>query len=436
MIENIKKHKFDKNFLVNFLFNIFPLIILLPSGYITIYITIFTIYGYKFLITNRIKIKLLLFDYLIFFFFIQSIISTVINYENTNYIIISKSIADIRFAFLFLIIRNLFLHKIIKINTLLFLSVFCTVFLSFDILLQFIHGKDILGYPEIDGRYGGVFGKEAIAGSYIQKLSTLAILPFIYLKFKTKINNNFFIIIITITLATGILMTLDRMPFFIYIFSLFLLLILLENFRKILSLSLLVIILFFIIMYKNNDKIYNRFQPIFKITQIVNLEIFDLNNKDKNTINKNKNFKEKMSQTGIEYFSLYNSAFYVFKNSFWIGSGTKSYYIKCHELNKNKQDLLCAPHPHNLYLEILVNQGIIGFIIFFIFLFFLFKKYFLDLMILRTNHKDRILKITFLIILIIELWPLRSYGSIFQTVNGSIFWFMLALASSDKPYVN
>ena len=68
-------------------------------------------------------------------------------------------------------------------------------------------------------------------------------------------------------------------------------------------------------MYKNNDKIYNRFQPIFKITQIVNLEIFDLNNKDKNTINKNKNFKEKMSQTGIEYFSLYNSAFYVFKNS-------------------------------------------------------------------------------------------------------------------------
>ena len=82
----------------------------------------------------------------------------------------------------------LFYYKIIRINNLLILSTFCTVFVSLDIILQFIHGKDILGYPEIDGRYGGVFGKEAIAGSYIQKFSILAILPFIYLKFKKKIK--------------------------------------------------------------------------------------------------------------------------------------------------------------------------------------------------------------------------------------------------------
>ena len=71
MIKEIKKYNFDKNYLVNFLFNIFPLVILLPSGYITVYITLFTIYGYKFLLLNKIKIKLLIFDYLIFFFFIQ-----------------------------------------------------------------------------------------------------------------------------------------------------------------------------------------------------------------------------------------------------------------------------------------------------------------------------------------------------------------------------
>ena len=106
-----------------------------------------------------------------------------------------------------------------------------------DIFLQFVYGKNILGYPEIDGRYGGVFGKEAIAGSYIQKLSMLAILPFFYLKLKKK-NNNILIILITIILGAGILMSLDRMPFFIYIFSLMLLLILLKNFRKIISLSI------------------------------------------------------------------------------------------------------------------------------------------------------------------------------------------------------
>jgi O-antigen ligase len=432
MIKNIIKYKFNKNFLINFLFNIFPLIILLSSGYINIYIAFFIIYGYKFLFSNKIKIRIFFFDYLILIFFILSIVSTIVNYGNSDYIILAKSIADIRFAFLFLLIRNLFHHEIIKINTLLILSTFCTIFVSLDIFLQFTHGKDILGYPEIDGRYGGIFGKEAIAGSYIQKLSILVITLFFYLKLQKKLNNNILIILIIFVLGAGILMTLDRMPFFIYIFSLLLLLILLKGFRKIISLSLLIIILFFTIMYKYNDRIYNRFQPINKIAQIVNSQIIDLTNKDRNAINKNENFKEKTSKTGIEYFALYNSAFYVLKDSFWIGSGTKSYYKKCHELSKNKQDLLCAPHPHNLYLEILINQGITGFILFSIFLFFLFKKYFLYLTNFRINTTDRLLKITFLIILIAELWPLRSYGSIFQTVNGSIFWFILALISSNK----
>jgi hypothetical protein len=165
MIKNIKKYKFDKNFWIKSLFNIFPLILLLSSGYITIYMLIFLIYGYKFLFSNKIKIKLFIFDYLIFIFFLVSITSTIINYVSDDYIIVAKSIANIRFAFLFLLIRNLFHYKIIKINTILILSTFCTVFVSLDIFLQFIYGKNILGYPEIDGRYGGVFGKEAIAGS-------------------------------------------------------------------------------------------------------------------------------------------------------------------------------------------------------------------------------------------------------------------------------
>ena len=434
MIKNIKEYRFNSNYWTNFLFNIFPLIILLSSGYITVYIAIFIIYGYKFLFNNKIKIKVLPCDYLIFIFFILSIISTIINYGNSDYIILAKSFADIRFAFLFLLIRNLFHHKIIKINTLLILSSFCTIFLSLDIFLQFIHGRDILGYPEIDGRYGGLFGKEAIAGSYIQKFSMLAILPIFYLNLKKKLNINISIILFANILGAGILMTLDRMPFLIYMFSLVLLLILLRDFRKIISLSILIIILFFTIIYKNNDRIHNRYQPIFRNAEIINSKIIDLTNKNNSSINKNENLKEKTYSTGIEYFTLYDSVFYVFKDSFWIGSGTKSYYKKCHELTKNKQDLLCAPHPHNLYLEILINQGIIGFIIFSIFLFFLFKKYFLDLIKNKINKLDRLFKIIFLIILIAELWPLRSYGSIFQTVNGTIFWFFLALSSS-KIYI-
>jgi O-antigen ligase len=134
--------------------------------------------------------------------------------------------------------------------------------------------------------------------------------------------------------------------------------------------------------------------------------------------------------SGIEYFKIFNSAVYIFKNQFWLGSGTKSYLKSCIKLIKYNKNLLCSPHPHNIYLEILINQGIIGMIIFFTFLTLLFKKYYFDLTKLKMSN-NKLLKISFLIILITELWPLRSYGSIFQTVNGSLFWFLISISSSN-----
>lgn len=424
MLKNIKIYKSDPKQLIRILFNIFPLVMLMPSGYITVYIAFFVIYSYALIFFENIKIKIFFLDYLIFIFFILSIISTIINYSNANYVILFKSIADIRFALLFLLIRNLFYYKIIRINILLLFSLFCTIFLSLDIFLQFFYGKDILGYPELNGRYGGVFGKEAIAGGYIQKFSILAILSCFFLKFKKLIYKKLFIVFITTFLAIGILLTLDRIPFIIYFFSLFLLSILFKNHRKKIFLSIFLIIFSFLVILKNNDLVYKRYSPIYGILKITFTLI------PTNYNNKNEKFEELSVSTGIQYFKIFNSAIYVFKNNFWLGSGSKSYLKNCVELIKYNTNLLCAPHPHNIYLEILINQGILGIIIFIFFLFFLFKKYYSELILLRMNN-NKLLKISCLIILIIELWPLRSYGSIFQTVNGSLFWFLISISSSS-----
>jgi O-antigen ligase len=403
---------------------------LMPSGYITVYLTFFTIYSYIFLFINKIKIKIFFTDYLIFIFFFSSIISSIISYTNSDFIILAKSISDIRFAFLFLLIRNLFYYKIIEINTLLTISLFCTTFLSLDILLEFIYGKDILGHTITDGRYTGVFGKEAIAGSYIQKFSILTILASCYLKFKNN-QKKILSIILTITLlGTCILMTLDRAPFFIYIFSLFFLLVLLKNYRLIIFFSLILIIIFFSIMYKNNTLIENRYKPIYANSKIIILTIADLIKKNQNSNKYPISIQEKTMQTGIEYYALFNSAIYTIRNNFWIGSGSKSFYKSCNELIKYKKDLLCAPHPHNIYLEILINQGITGAIIFFLFLLSILKKYYSDLITSKKNNVEKILIISFFTIFVVELWPLRSYGSIFQTVNGTLFWFLISLSSS------
>ena len=430
MLNNIKNYKFNNNYFIKTIFNIFPLIMLMPSSYITVYATIFIIYSYIFLFINKIKIKIFFTDYLIFIFFLSSIMSTIISYGNSNYIILAKSFSDIRFALLFLLIRNLFFYKIIRVNTLLTLSFVCTIFLSLDIWLQFIYGKDILGYTIIDGRYGGVFGKEAIAGGYIQKFSILAILASCCFKFKNNQKKLWLIFFTIILLGTGILMTLDRAPFFIYILSLFLLLILFKNYRITIFFSLIIIIIFFSIIYKNNNLVQHRYGIIHTNAKIIILETTNLISKEKKSNENTFSIQEKTMPTGFEYFGLFNSAIYTFKNNFWLGSGSKSFYKSCNELIKYEKNLLCAPHPHNIYLEILINQGIVGIIIFFIFLLSILKKYYLDLIAPKKNHFEKMFILSFLIIFIVELWPLRSYGSIFQTVNGTLFWFLISLTSS------
>jgi O-antigen ligase len=82
-------------------------------------------------------------------------------------------------------------------------------------------------------------------------------------------------------------------------------------------------------------------------------------------------------------------------------------------------------------LEILVNQGIIGMIIFLIFLAIVLKKKFFEILSNKEIDKPKLLNFFFLTALVTELLPIRSYGSIFQTVNGTFFWFFLALMSSN-----
>lgn len=192
----------------------------------------------------------------------------------------------------------------------------------------------------------------------------------------------------------------------------------------------MIIIFFFLILYKNNDLINKRYSSVYNLFQITISQIPYLkDNKNKDA----KNFEQGTISTGIFYYKLFTSAVEVSKDNLWVGSGTKSYLKSCVEqLLKYNKNLLCTPHPHNIYLEILINQGVIGLIIFFTFLFFLIRNYYLNFTLSKINNSCRLLNIFFLTFLVLELFPIRSYGSIFQTVNGTMFWFMISLISSNR----
>jgi len=123
---------------VRILFYLIPMIMLLSSGYITVYISLFTIVAIFLLYRNKLKIHFYILDYIVFFFFFSSLISTFINLDQLGYFILIKSFLDIRFAILYLIIRNLFQYKLLNIKYFLLISFLATIFLSIDIFIQHI----------------------------------------------------------------------------------------------------------------------------------------------------------------------------------------------------------------------------------------------------------------------------------------------------------
>ena len=84
-------------------------------------------------------------------------------------------------------------------------------------------------------------------------------------------------------------------------------------------------------------------------------------------------------------------------------------------------------HPHNYYLEILTETGIIGFlVIVIIFLNILYisfyKKYFSS-----TQMKNQITIIPLIFLFLIEIFPIKSTGSFFTTGNTTYLFLLIGI---------
>ena len=421
MFKKFLNIKINNLTLIKFLFYSFPFFMLMVSGYITAYVTILTISALIFFYSNNIKIKFDLIDYLVLSFFLLSLISTLINIKILGYFIFLKSILDLRFVLFFFIIKYLVKFKYVDAKILFLTTLICTSFLSIDIIYQHLTGHDFFGNKPFDGRFNGIFEHEAIAGSYIQKFFLIS-MSWIIL---SNINNKFIFITFFINiLGVGILLSLDRMPFLIYLFTLFLLVVLLKKYRLVFFGSLLIILLIFISLFKNYEQIKNRYASLNNEIRFSKIFIFLKKNNDETT---KININNKKIFSG-DYTKIYKSAYLLWLEKPVIGYGVKSFGINCGKLLIENKSLTCSTHPHNIYLEIIVNQGLFGFLIFLCIIIILVNNFIKKLSFQKSDNK-RIPNIIFLTILIVELWPLRSYGSIFQTVNGTLFWFLISFAS-------
>jgi len=280
--------------------------------------------------------------------------------------------------------------------------------LCLDAIFQYIFGFNTFGFKiENPDKLNGFFNDEAVLGSYLVRLFPLLIASY-FILFKVKENQIFFIslfslICITIFLS-GSRSSLALLFLFITIF-----LLLFVNFRKeiliFLFSTIISISLLSIFSEKINHNIYyNLFDPIRTI-------FFETEE------SKTENLKDKKIIIFTKvYHSHYETAYKMFKNYKFFGVGNKMYRKLCGEKEYYINKFSCTTHPHNFYIQVLAENGIIGFI--FIVSLFIYSSliiskeiYFRNIKKVKNLNDNAILIMTGVFL---NLWPIIPSGNLYN----------------------
>ena len=456
-LKNIKNQKFYNVKLVEILFFTFPLSFIIGNLIISIHLLLFIIFSLLLIKKYRLSFRFNKLNFLLIIFFLYLFLSTVIQFPKIIDIFfeirdievreipleinpIFKSFLLIRFIILVIVADTLFFNKILDLKKFFYFSLLCTSFVSLDIILQYIVGYDIFGFKSVsESRNAGPFGDEAIAGSYLQKFSFFSFFCIYFINFKNKNFNKLLLFFVIILHLSAILLSGNRMPMILFIFGCLIIIFFVKNFRFVMSLSLVVFTTIFIFVNANNPSIYNRtIAFINEINFIKNIQIkknITTAQNEKNEKSKKVKQESKFSisfKTTYSHNSIYMTSLEVWKMQPLFGNGLKSFRFACWTVLSRTKDtrLSCSNHPHNYYLEILTEAGIIGSFFIIIFFIIILKDSFRYIKwSYKKANSDLYLFIPIFLTFFLEIWPLKSTGSFFTTWNATSIWLIVSLIS-------
>ena len=454
----IKNKHFTNINLINLLIALIPFSLILGNLAVNINIILICLSGiiiYKFEI---FEINDKIYQYLIYSFFLYLIlitlitnISSIINFEPRiagRYFNITKELylENIAKSFLFLRFLILFLvvNKLIEKNSfnlkLFYISCSFFVFvISVDIVIQAYLGKNLFGYPILFNRPTSFFGDEFVACGYIQKFSLFFIFLFVTLSEKKK--GNLFFFLLSVAFLFPIILTVNRMPLMLYVLSIFIILISRKQLKSTLIFLLIFLLIFFSVLkfYPKTRMGMNLKKFTTSTTKIFNAVINFRELPKQIAVLKTLSLpEEKVNIKGLDragYILHFSSALQIWETNKIFGYGIKSFKFKCtYEVGQT-----CASHPHNYYLELLLDTGVVGLgLIFLLFVYSVFN--FFNFYRYSSSKNLKFFATPFFILIILEFFPIRSTGSFFSTSNAIIIFFMLAVvvgtSNHKKSYKN
>ena len=392
--------KFSKFKIIDYFILVIPILYVLGSPFINlctiIFSLIFLLDSYNKKNWSWLKQKWVIFFLL---FWIYNVANSFFATESLKSL--KSSFFYIRFLLFALCIYYLgFKHLSLK-KVLIFWSIIIS-FISLDIYAQYFFGYDFFGYKAIHiPRYSGPFGSELVAGAYLSRLIPLICPLLLIYFFDFKFIHKILICGLTLALFFSVMLTGERAGFlfvlaFIFLYSFFI-------FRNKISIliKLLISVILITGILANVPEVKKRYSDFYNIIQ---------------------NFSES------SYGKLYSSAFQLWKLNKITGVGFKNFRVNCDiEVTdfSNNTHPLCSTHPHNFYLEILSETGLIGLTIYSIFLFYLFTQIFQKFK-LNKNYLS-FFQISPILCMALLIWPILSAGSFYTSWNGSFFWLYLGL---------
>lgn len=403
-LNEIKNNSFLEN-----IFLIFPILLItgpfLPDLALVV-LTIAGLYKYRKKVFDQILNHK--FMIVIFVFSIYNIFNSFLSEE--FFLSFKSSITYLRFP-LFAIIAGILLIENKKIfQNFNLIITFLLFFLSIDAIFQFIFGVNLFGFESIQkNRISGAFGDEYILGSYLSRLFPMYLF-LNYINNNYNFNLNYKSILLISLVFIAVFLSGERTSLLILcsILTISFLLITDKNYRAFLkkffliALSLVLIILVFSKDLRERY-IYLTFGQLFDFN-IGNLKKEDVRNQN-------------LSHLKVSYS--------MFKDSFIRGYGNKMFGHKCFK-DYFVNDGRCSTHPHNFSAQILVETGLIGFLIYLLFIIILIRE------IIKNRNGLKYANIIILTLILFNFFPLFPSGNFFNNWLNILFYLPISFYISVR----
>ena len=343
--------------------------------------------------------------FIIFFiFFIFLFINSLIKFYDFHNL--RSSLGYLRFGIFSLAVMY-FIEKEKKLlRWTFYIFIICFLLLIFDGYFQYFIKENIFGNPVDLGskRIRLLFNDQYILGSFLSRLFPV----FLALTFLLYSNKKKYIISISflfVLIETLIFLSGERVAFFFNTLSAIFIIILINKFKKIRIITLLL-----------------------SFSAIILISIYDDTAKKRiwdQTINQIGIKSSKINIFSEIHESHYLSAYKMFLDNKIIGIGIRNYRNYCHEPKYITHQLSCTTHPHNTYVQLLAETGIIGFSFgAILFVYFIFKMLnHLKGALFKKKYLYNDFQICLLAAIFITIWPLAPSGNFFNNWISVIYYF-------------